>query len=69
MTEATYRAAVIVLLSSAVFLLAVLASKLSFVGADWISPVVTALMFVGAIGVVVGSYLFLAAAGAGRRLE
>ncbi len=38
MTEATYRAAVIVLLSGAVFLLAVLASKLSFVGADWISP-------------------------------
>lgn len=69
MTDATYRAAIVVLQSAMVFLLAVIASTLSFVGADWISPFVTILMFIGAIGVVAGAYLFLAAAGAGRRLE
>lgn len=69
MTDATYRATIVALQSAAVFLLAVIASTLSFVGADWIGPAVSALMFVGAIGVVAGAYLFLAAAGAGRRLE
>ena len=69
MTDQTFRSVVVLLLSAAVFCLAVLAAPSAVFAAEWMVLILQALPVAAAIGMAAGVVLFLLAAGAGRRLE
>lgn len=66
MTEATYRATVVFLLSAGVFCLALMATSVAPLAPGWQTTIASGLIFIGAIGMAAAAVLYFLDATAGR---